>query len=72
MVVVVVVGGGDFSVQVSGFLGSLAAEPGAWVRGNSALLVKRYSYHRPSPRGAITASPRSDSGKEQEKDLLVS
>lgn len=30
-----------------GFLGILAAKRGAWVRGNSALLVKRLSCHRP-------------------------
>lgn len=29
------------------FLNSLAAKLGAWVRGNSALLVKRFSCHRP-------------------------
>lgn len=29
------------------FLSSLAAKLGAWVRGNSALLVKRFSCHRP-------------------------
>ncbi|KAK2904215.1 hypothetical protein Q8A73_010872 [Channa argus] len=37
---------------------SLAAKHCAWVRGNSALLVKNYSCHRPSPQGLPTC-PRS-------------